>query len=67
MSADSRTTYRVPAISCQHCVDAITRAVGAVGGVEQVEVDLDARSVTVAGGDEADTIAAIAAAGYEVA
>ena len=39
--------YAVPDISCEHCRSAITASVGAVPGVEQVTVDLDARTVSV--------------------
>ncbi len=61
------TTYSVPDISCQHCVDAITNEVAKVGGVTDVNIDLDAKTVTVAGGDEAAIVAAIDEAGYDVA
>ena len=61
-------TYSVPDISCGHCRDAITREVSAVGGVESVDVDLKAKTVTVVGAplDEQAIIAAIDEAGYEV-
>lgn len=60
--------YDVPAISCGHCKDAIESAVGALDGVDRVEVAIDERSVTVEG-DAPDTAvdAAIEEAGYEVA
>lgn len=61
------TTYSVPDISCQHCVDAITAEVGNVDGVTDVEVDLDSRTVVVVGGDEKAIVAAIDEAGYDVA
>ena len=62
-------TYSVPDISCGHCRDAITSAVSAVGGVESVDVDLKAKTVTVVGEplDEQAILAAIDEAGYEVA
>ena len=62
-------TYSVPDISCGHCRDAITSEVSAVGGVESVDVDLKAKTVTVVGAplDEGAIIAAIDEAGYEVA
>ena len=61
-------TYDVPGISCGHCKAAIEGAVGQVGGVEAVVVDVDARTATVVGeADEASVRAAIDDAGYDVA
>ena len=45
----STITYSVPDISCGHCRTAITSEVSTVAGVESVEVDLDAKTVTVTG------------------
>lgn len=61
--------HNVPGISCSHCRTAITHEVEAVPGVTAVEVDLDARTVTVRGHDLDDDAvrAAIEEAGYEVA
>ncbi|MBU6335451.1 MAG: heavy-metal-associated domain-containing protein [Chloroflexi bacterium] len=39
--------YRVSDMSCQHCVAAISREVGAVAGVARVDVDLTSKSVRV--------------------
>ncbi len=60
-------TYSVPGISCGHCKSAIEGEVSAVAAVDSVEVDIDAKSVTVIGGDDAAIRAAIDDAGYEVA
>lgn len=61
------TTYSVPAVHCQHCVNAITGEVTQVPGVSDVQVDLDTRTVTVTGdADDAAVRAAIDEAGYEV-
>jgi copper chaperone len=61
-------TYSVPGISCDHCKAAIEGEVGKLEGVARVEVDVDARSVTVDGTAPDDAIrAAIDDAGYEVA
>lgn len=61
--------YSVPGVSCGHCRTAIADEVSAVAGVASVEVDLDARTVTVRGSDPDDGAvrAAIGEAGYEVA
>ena len=62
-------TYSVPGISCGHCRVAITAEVQKVVGVSAVDVDLDAKRVTVAGSGLADAAvrAAIDDAGYDVA
>ncbi|MBX5440109.1 MAG: heavy-metal-associated domain-containing protein [Solirubrobacteraceae bacterium] len=62
-------TYAVPGVSCEHCRAAITAEVSKVAGVEQVDVDLDAKRVTVTGTavDDAAVCAAIDEAGYDVA
>ena len=62
-------TFNVPGVSCDHCRSAIETEVSAVSGVRSVEVDLDAKIVTVTGEplDEQAVVAAIDEAGYEVA
>ena len=61
-------TYQVPDISCDHCKRAIEGEVGDLDGVDRVEVDVEARRVTVDGVAADDEIrAAIEEAGYEVA
>jgi copper chaperone len=61
--------YSVPGVSCEHCRVAIVQEVGAAAGVEAVDVDLEAKTVTVrgAGLDDAELRAAIDEAGYDVA
>jgi copper chaperone len=61
-------TYSVPGISCEHCRTAISNEVGAVAGVETVEVDLDRKLVAVLGHAlvDAQLRAAIDEAGYDV-
>lgn len=39
--------FRVPGVSCDHCVRAITQEVSALPGVQQVVVDLADKSVRV--------------------
>jgi copper chaperone CopZ len=60
-------TYSVPRMSSGHCRAAITAEVSAVPGVQQVDVDLDAKLVTISGNDLDDgaLVAAIDEAGYE--
>jgi copper chaperone len=62
-------TYNVPKIHCAHCGAAIKEGVSEVAGVESVEVDLDAKVVTIHGESLDDTAlrAAIEEAGYEAA
>jgi copper chaperone CopZ len=62
-------TYSVPAIHCAHCAMSIRKEVSEVEGVEDVDVDLDTKVVTVSGGaiDDAAVRAAIREAGYEAA
>jgi copper chaperone len=59
-------TYTVPGISCDHCKRAIETEVAAVDDVTGVEVDVDTRTVRVAGGDDTAVRAAIDEAGYDV-
>jgi copper chaperone CopZ len=65
----SQLTYSVPGMSCGHCRTAITAEVEKLAGVSSVDVDLDAKRVTVAGErlDDAAVRAAIDEAGYDVA
>lgn len=65
----SSVTYSVPEMSCDHCKAAVTAAVTDVSGVESVDVDLEAKRVTVTGAalDDGALRAAIAEAGYETA
>jgi copper chaperone len=60
-------TYSVPDVSCGHCRAAISAEVERVAGVSSVEVDLDAKRVTVIGDaiDDAAVRAAIGEAGYD--
>jgi copper chaperone CopZ len=63
-----RTSYDVPDISCDHCKAAITGTVTPVPGVEAVDVDIDAKRVTVTGDfDDSAVRAAIDEAGYDIA
>jgi copper chaperone len=63
-----QTTYSVPGMTCGHCRVAITGEVEKVAGVTGVDVDLDAKRVTVRGAGFADAAvrAAIDDAGYDI-
>ena len=66
--ADQNThTYSVPGISCDHCKRAIEESVATAPGVEDVQVDVQERVVTVLGGDDEAIVDAIERAGYSVA
>ena len=62
--------YRVPEVSCQHCVNAITTEVTKLDGVRTVDVDLVGKEVTVVADDQvadAAVRAAIEEAGFDIA
>ena len=61
------TTLRISGMTCNHCVQHVTRALRGVGGVAQVEVDLGAGRAMVDHGDQttlASLIGAVESAGY---
>lgn len=62
-------TYSVPAIHCDRCATSIRGEVSEVEGVEQIDVDLDSKVVTIRGRALSDERlrAAIEEAGYEAA
>jgi copper chaperone CopZ len=66
--ADTKT-YTVPAIHCGHCAAAIKQEVSGIAGVHAVDVDLDAKLVTIRGEALSDEALreAIEEAGYEAA
>jgi copper ion binding protein len=62
-------TYQVSGMTCGHCVQAVSREVGTLVGVEKVDVDLAAGAVTVTSQQPLDTDAVRAAvdeAGYQL-
>ena len=64
------STYVVTGMTCTHCVNAVTEEVSAVGGVTQVDVDLDSGRLTVFSDDAVPfdlVAAAVDEAGYTVA
>lgn len=64
--SDRTHSYNVPDISCDHCKRTIESHVEPLEGVEDINVDLDAKTVTVIGGDRTAIEAAIADAGYAI-
>ncbi len=61
-------TYRVPDVSCDHCVRAITDELSRLPGVDRVEVDLAAKLVRIEHDGsvaEAQLRAGIEEAGYD--
>jgi copper chaperone len=62
-------TYNVPAIHCGHCAAAIKEEVSTVAGVHAVDVDLNAKVVTIHGEALSDAALreAISEAGYQAA
>jgi copper chaperone len=60
-------TLTVTGMTCDHCVRAVTEAVQAVPGAQDVRVDLASGTVRVAGSADPEALrAAIAEEGYEV-
>ena len=64
-------TLSVPDISCQHCVQTINKALGAMPGVETVRTDIQSKTVSLCydpGQVSMDTIeATLDDAGYTIA
>ena len=68
---ETHVLLNAPAVSCNHCKMAIEKAVGAMSGVDTVDVDVAEKTVTVDFDADAVTLEAIettmAEEGYEVA
>lgn len=62
-------TYRVQGMTCEHCVAAVTRELGALDAVTDVQVELTTGEVTVRSDrplEDAAVAAAVDEAGYEL-
>lgn len=62
--------YRVPDASCEHCVRAIRTELTAINGVQQVDVNLDTKIVTVRTApsvSDEQILAGLDEAGYDAA
>lgn len=66
MTDATTTTYSVPEISCGHCKETIEGALSGVDGVASAVVDVEAKTVTVDGGDVETVIGAIEDVGFDV-
>lgn len=60
-------TYSVLGMSCGGCAKSVTNAILDAAPGAKVEVDLDAKAVTVQGADEPAVKAAVEDAGFEFA
>lgn len=58
------TTYRVTGMSCGGCSKSVTSAIQEIAPGAKVEVNLEAKAVTVDGADEAQVRQAVDAAGF---
>ena len=70
MEMSTTSTYRVNGMTCGHCVGAVTRELGSLTAVTDVQVELATGDVTVRADrplDDAEVAAAIDEAGYELA
>jgi len=57
--------FNIPAMSCGHCVSAVTQAVKALDPAAQVDVDLASKKVVVETSQDRQAVAAaLADAGY---
>lgn len=64
------TTYTVKGMTCGHCVSSVKKEIGRIDGVTSVDVDLATGAVRVdssAPVTDAEIVAAVDEAGYEVA
>jgi copper chaperone len=67
--SENVATYTVTGMTCGHCAASVTEEVGAIGGVQSVEVDLATGAVTVASQAPLDleaVRAAVTEAGYQL-
>ncbi|MFI9508752.1 heavy-metal-associated domain-containing protein [Nocardia sp. NPDC052566] len=66
----STATYTVTGMTCGHCVSSVKEEIGKIDGVTSVDVDLASGAVKVESAApvaDADIVAAVDEAGYEVA
>ena len=64
---DMKGNYRVPDMTCQHCVNTIESTLKTVQGIEKIDISLHDKQVRIDGEyDEKRVIAAITNAGYSI-
>lgn len=62
------TTYRVLGMTCGGCANSVTNAIKALAGVSAVDVDLEAKTVSVEGSLDSSAVEkAVTDAGFEFA
>ncbi|WP_297055827.1 heavy metal-associated domain-containing protein [Thermosulfurimonas sp.] len=65
----SRITLKIAGMSCEHCVQRVTRALSALPGVKEVKVDLTTGTATLEKPEELpreEIVRAVEEAGYRV-
>jgi copper ion binding protein len=66
MTTMTQLRFRVPGMTCDHCVNAVTGEIEKVSGVTKVDVDLTTKWVDVEGTEDVEAVrAAVDEAGYE--
>jgi len=66
--SNATVTYKVVGMTCNGCVNKVTKAVTGVEGVEDVDVDVSDGTLEVIGqADDAAIRAAVAKVGYKIA
>lgn len=65
-----KAIIKVEGMSCSHCVNAVTKAVGSLDGVSEVQVNLESKTATVDYDSDKITLEAVKNAieeeGYDV-
>jgi copper ion binding protein len=66
MSEDDQKSYSITGMTCEHCVAAVSKSIGELAGVSEVDVDLTSGTVVVHGSviDDEAIGTAVEAAGY---
>ena len=65
MAEDNKVAYTVNGMSCGGCVKSVTNAILDAAPGAEVEVDLDAKTVSVSGASEVAVKQAVSDAGFE--
>jgi len=67
--SDSRAVFNIGGMTCEHCVETVTNALGAIPGTKSVDVSVEQKTATVDYDDSVakpdDFIEAVNIAGYE--